>query len=359
MGWVDADGHVIECEHTWDYLEGAEKKFRPLLFPDGEGGQSWLISGYVRNHSSKGSDQGKRAQITGRKMATPRANAELEDVPARLRHMDELNVDVQVLYPTLFLHPYAQRVDQEVALAGSYNRWMADMCAQGQGRLRWMCVPPLGSMPDALDQLRFAKDNGACGVLVRALEGKRTVVDPYFYPLYEEAARLDMCVGIHQSQGNQRVSDLLDNPDGSRDPFSRQHIFVPAAFFKLVNSAVPTTFPTLRFGFVETGASWVPWVLYAMSRRAYSPTLGRTPANMMEEYRLYVTCQVGEDVPYIARFAGENTLMIGTDYGHQDSSTELEALRTLGETAEISPELHKKIVEDNPRRFYGLESVSA
>jgi hypothetical protein len=26
---IDADAHVIETEHTWDYLEASERKFRP------------------------------------------------------------------------------------------------------------------------------------------------------------------------------------------------------------------------------------------------------------------------------------------------------------------------------------------
>jgi hypothetical protein len=47
-------------------------------------------------------------------------------------------------------------------------------------------------------------------------------------------------------------------------------------------------------------------------------------------------------------------MMIGTDYGHADSSTELEALARLKETGGISPDMHKKIVDDNPRAFYGL-----
>jgi predicted TIM-barrel fold metal-dependent hydrolase len=68
-----------------------------------------------------------------------------------------------------------------------------------------------------------------------------------------------------------------------------------------------------------------------------------------------VTCQVGDDVPYLVRkHTGENTLMIGTDYGHADSSTELDALRTLQESGGITAQMHKKIVEDNPRAFYGL-----
>ena len=44
----------------------------------------------------------------------------------------------------------------------------------------------------------------------------------------------------------------------------------------------------------------------------------------------------------------------GTDYGHADSSTELDALTTLKDGGGISAGQHKKIVEDNPRVFYGL-----
>ena len=68
-----------------------------------------------------------------------------------------------------------------------------------------------------------------------------------------------------------------------------------------------------------------------------------------------VTCQIGDDVPYLIKSCmGENTLMIGTDYGHADSSTELDALTTLKDAGGISAEQHRKIVEDNPRAFYGL-----
>jgi len=45
---------------------------------------------------------------------------------------------------------------------------------------------------------------------------------------------------------------------------------------------------------------------------------------------------------------------IGTVDGYADSSTELDALTTLKDSGGISASQHKKIVEDNPRVFYGL-----
>jgi hypothetical protein len=46
--------------------------------------------------------------------------------------------------------------------------------------------------------------------------------------------------------------------------------------------------------------------------------------------------------------------MIGTDYGHQDMSVELDALRTLGERGDLDPVVAQKILDENPRALYGL-----
>ena len=44
---IDADAHVVESERVWDYLEGAEKKFRPTLVPSPENPkrQIWVLDG--------------------------------------------------------------------------------------------------------------------------------------------------------------------------------------------------------------------------------------------------------------------------------------------------------------------------
>jgi hypothetical protein len=44
---VDADAHVVETEHTWDYLDTSDKKFRLRLFGSAEepGAQYWFLDG--------------------------------------------------------------------------------------------------------------------------------------------------------------------------------------------------------------------------------------------------------------------------------------------------------------------------
>jgi len=50
-------------------------------------------------------------------------------------------------------------------------------------------------------------------------------------------------------------------------------------------------------------------------------------------------------------------LMIGTDYSHADQSAEMQALDVIeqrAEKGEIPASVARKILDDNPRRFYGL-----
>ena len=46
--------------------------------------------------------------------------------------------------------------------------------------------------------------------------------------------------------------------------------------------------------------------------------------------------------------------MIGSDYGHADSSSELEALKNLEELSGLAHGQVHKILEDNPKALYGL-----
>jgi predicted TIM-barrel fold metal-dependent hydrolase len=74
----------------------------------------------------------------------------------------------------------------------------------------------------------------------------------------------------------------------------------------------------------------------------------------MQEYRLYVACQTDDDLPYVLKYTGEDHLVIGSDYGHQDHTSELDALRNLKELDEVDGRVIDKILDDNARALYGL-----
>ncbi len=338
---IDADAHVIETERTWDYLEGSDRRYRPVPIsadmPTGKTRNFWIIDGrLIGGRDNIGADTGKDSR-------------EMADIGARLRHMDELGTDVQVLYPTLFLRPVTDRPDVELALCRSYNRWLADIWFKGKGRLRWAVQLPLLSMDKALDELRWARGNGACAVFMRGLETNHTLHDPYFLPLYEEASRLDMPIGIHSGIGNFAVNEAFNE-----EPFRVAKLVVIGAFHALVMKGIPERFPRLRIGAIEVSSQWVPYVVHDLNLRLPKLLGKEAKPDFMRGGQLYVACQTDDDIPYVLKYAGEDSLMIGSDYGHADNASELLALRRLRDKGEVEPRVIDKILCANPARFYGL-----
>ncbi|MGB7947402.1 MAG: hypothetical protein WCH75_06955, partial [Candidatus Binatia bacterium] len=161
MRIIDADTHIDETEGTWEYMGEGELPFKPATTypsnpdPSLPPARYWMIDGKRQIRFIR-SDQDSGTTVEAR---------ELLDVGARLRHMDELGTDIQVIYPTLFLMESTEKPEINAAMRRSYNRWLGDRCGKSGGRLRWVCMPPLQSMDQALAEIRFAKEHGACGVL--------------------------------------------------------------------------------------------------------------------------------------------------------------------------------------------------
>jgi predicted TIM-barrel fold metal-dependent hydrolase len=230
---------------------------------------------------------------------------------------------------------------------------MAEVWKQGQGRLRWSMVPPLLSIPDALAEIRAAKENGAVAVLMRPIEGHRLLVDPYFYPIYEEASRLDMPIAVHIANGNPWLCDLLRSPYDPAATFGLFRAPAVVACHALIMSEIPRVFPTLRWAFIEASAQWIPWIVH--EARARYQSQGRTfPENVLREYGIYVTCQTDDDLSYVVKYAGDDNIVIGTDYGHFDSSTEVDAITVFRKTSGLPAAVTEKILCANPMALYGL-----
>lgn len=348
MAIIDADAHVVESERTWDFLDEAERQFAPrvMVFKDLGGDGS----------GKSGTDEfwkiGGRVFVKGRNIGhdTPRESREMENIKARLTHMDELGIDVQVLYPSLFLRALTTLPHVDTALCKSYNRWMAEIWRAGNGRLRWVVMPPLNYLDKSIEELNFAKANGACGVFIRGVEGDKLPTDPYFYPIYQEASRLGMPICVHASAGNLDMFDIL-----GRGASLGQFKFGPVNLFgSLITSELPLKFPDLRWAFVEVSAEWLPYVMNHLEI-GYVRQKKRWPAAaLLRENQIYVACQTSDDLPYILDHVGDDNLVLGTDYGHNDTSSELNAMRKLKTDGKILGSSIDKILGSNAQALYSL-----
>lgn len=348
MGAIDADAHVIETMATFDYIDPEYRHLRPRIVrqvegehvKSNEGGaqkEFWVIDGRL---------QPKEGNIGSN---TPEESREMRSVRARLEHMDALDIDVQVLYPTVFLRAWTQDPTVEVAICRSYNRWLADIWAEAKGRLRWVVMPPLRDMDETRKELKFGKENGACGIFVRGLEAEMRLANPYFFKLYRMAEEFDLPVCFHSGNNSFQVRDIYAAEGG----FGRSKLPVVGAFHNLLMDEIPKKFPKARWGFIEVSAQWIPYAYNDLKLR-FERKGRKFPDDPMKENRMYVACQCTDDLAYILKHGGADNLVIGTDYGHADTSSQIEALRIVKRDKTVDPAVIDRILNANARALYGL-----
>jgi uncharacterized protein len=361
-GIIDADTHISEGEAMWAMMDSATLPRRPLMLsvPEdtvfGNRNAFWLIDGEIY---PKAGGKGSFALVTpsaqkvqvGRKDSTV-ATREMTDIQGRLADMDKLNTARQVVYPTLFLVYNTKDVELEIALCRAYNRFLAQAYAKSAERMKWVAVLPFQSMNDAIDEIRFAKQNGAVGIFFRGIEGEYTLDHPYLFPVYEEAQKQNLAICIHTGCGVRAILEMFEL--ARNHTFGHTRVMPLLAFRDIIANKIPERFPELRFGFIEAAAGWVPFLIHIVRRLQKDKFRFASSAELFREYRLFVACEADEDIPYIARYTGDDHLLIGSDYPHSDPSREDQFVNVLKAREDLSPQLRQKIMIDNPRTFYDL-----
>ncbi len=76
--------------------------------------------------------------------------------------------------------------------------------------------------------------------------------------------------------------------------------------------------------------------------------------NIARDYGMFVTCENSDDLPYLVENGGADCLVIGTDYGHMDTSSDVDAIKIFKERTDLSAEVKQKILSDNAKALYGL-----
>lgn len=355
---IDADTHLIETAAIWEHMTGKERVHRPQAIELDEGivvppiqapmTSVWVIDGqlYARTNLEM------IEEFSGGEVK-PGALG-MTDPDERLKAMDLQGVDMHVIFPSLFLALAPESPAVELALSRAYNRFLADRCRGGNGRLRWVMQPALKNMDETLQEIAWCKDRGAVGIHLRGLEGNRPVDHPDFYPLYRVAEDLDLPVCIHIGNASPAFRQIRRNTE---DRPSRFHMSVPTlmSFTAIATSEISTVFPKLRFGFFEIGSSWLTYLVV----QAHKVRDGRDrrvfTQSVMRERNLYVTCEEHEELPLILQYAGNANLVLGSDYGHPgDVDESIFVQRKFLGRQDVTDEQKKRILSDNAQALFGL-----
>jgi predicted TIM-barrel fold metal-dependent hydrolase len=213
----------------------------------------------------------------------------------RIEHMEREGIDHQLIYGSLSL-AFNSLMDAELAsdLCRAYNDYVRDDCAPWSARLHPVAMLALQDPGEALRELRRCV--GELGMVAACIPPNLPQPHPSapdrfpdvrvpkplshadFLPLFAEAERLDVALGIHGAPGMQLAGGTSDQLDS----FTLVHVFAnrsmqQMAIAKLIFDGVLEAFPRLRFGFLEAGAGWLPDLMHSLHEHWERRVVGLDP----------------------------------------------------------------------------------
>jgi predicted TIM-barrel fold metal-dependent hydrolase len=373
MRIIDADGHVEENPATFSdqYFDPAFRAQRPRVIGM-DGLAYWMIDEQLyprrvgrgcHNLGTPVSYDGKPTKHAARKPDSLES-MELSDLGARLKIMDEEDLAVQVLYPTLFLaYPLSSNPALVTAMCSSYNRWLGDRLS-GHERLKWVGVVNLDDVAAAVAETREAKRLGAVGMMVLGTVGDKLLDHASLLPFYEAVAEENLTLAVHVGWACPSINNLFTHiyPSG----VIAFLMPVLMGFVSLISGGVLDRLPNLRIVFLEAGCLWIHFMLDRLDHRfkhstknlahvvsETAPKEALPPMEYVKRGNLYFSAEVEDALlPQVLELVGEKQIVFGSDMPHGDR--ERFAARMLIERKDIGESVKTKILENNPSRLYRL-----
>jgi predicted TIM-barrel fold metal-dependent hydrolase len=286
-------------------------------------------------------------------------SAPREVVLAR-KAIEAMGVDYQVMFTgamlTLGAHPVPET---EAALAGAFNRWMVEKILPHDPRIKAFLYVPFNA-PEAAEATvkRYLGAKGVAGFLVSSTRFKPVHSNAYMrlYKMLEESGQV---IAFHAANYWQ------DQYTTQLNRFISMHAisFVLCNIVHMTNwviNGMPIRFPKLKVLWVESGLSWLPFLMQRldseyMMRSSEAPLLKAPPSHYMRE--MFYTMQPMEQTdPDLlkATFKAINAptqLLYASDWPHWD----FDLPSKIWDLDFIDEQAKRNILGLNAARLFGFE----
>jgi predicted TIM-barrel fold metal-dependent hydrolase len=335
---VDADGHVVEDDEELNqYLDPPYNKGREpgySIFPSLDGWPRQLKRAWRRDIA----------------------------VEQWLSFMDDTGIEQAVLYPTAGLAiGLIQDAEWACLAARAYNTWLADRFSSRSPRLHGVALLPVQDVDEAVKELRRGvTELGFVGGLLPSCNYHNFGFGhPRYRPLFAEAERLGCPLSIH---GGSSAGYGLDLARTFAHVIALEHPFgLMYQFTSIILEGVLEDHPNLRLGFLEAGAGWLPYMLDRLDEQwerqgDVLPWLRKRPSEYVQQHAVYITCEVEEKtLPGVLAILGADRVMWPSDFPHERRREAFYAdLPEFFERDDLTAEVRRAILFDNPARFYNL-----
>jgi len=375
----DADAHGSISPRMWEELPDVyrARRPRPITVHDDSGlGQynsGWLIEGSLEPHAfGPGAQQANtpRHVLAEFGADTQREHCSVDSVTlndphARLRDMDRMGFDAQMLFPSTL---YAHMTDDpgfEAALFRAYNRFIAGQCQVAPQRLKWSGLLPLRDQRQAFEAIEEMQRLGARAAVVFGTAGERLLSDQSFLPVWDEFSRDKLPLCVHMGMSYPPLARLGQSIyDGHIIGMS-----LPAqlAFMAIVGHRMLDRYADLKVAFLEFGAEWIFYMVSRMDhylpldRGAHPfglsmPNAAQLPRASIKEYvksgRIFLAAEADDSLIHLLfELIGEDQVLFSSDFPHGEGR-ENAALEILARN-DLSRAQKKKLLYDNTVRLFG------
>lgn len=305
---VDSDGHILERESDIrKYLEPPWDQRRTSLWP---GDQPW------DNNLFGSFDNAWRKK-------SPAEQVELwQEV------MEKEGMEAAVCFPTGSGNVAKLReVPFQIAVARACNTFFAREYNSLSDRVHCVGVLPLRSPQAAAEELRrAATELSLKGFEILTTGLSLALGDSFYDPIYAEAERLGVVLGIHGTRhwGREVGAESLAT-------FAEVHAYAFTAalllqFTSIVCQGVPVRFPKLKLAFLEIGATWIPYYLDRLDEhwekrgKFEMPHLKKKPSDIVRGAKMYFSLEAGETLlPQTIDYLGAEHFLYASDIPHWDN----------------------------------------
>ena len=293
------------------------------------------------------------------------------DPAARLEVMDDEEIDIVLLYPTIGIAWEGMVHDPKLATAYSraYNRWIVDFCSHDRRRLVPVAHICLKDPEGAVEEVKRARRDGCAAVYLSpdppARDG-RQFDDPALAPFWETVQDLDMPIGFHVVARSESLLAPWVNDQGlgggvGAEVFSFAFLAfdVMAAFTSMMTRGMFESYPRLRCGVLEAGSNWITAWLDRLDHKAEVMRAFSSMKLLPSEYfkrQCLIAAEPDESITaQVIEHLGDDYVIWASDYPHLDASFNVVG-QIREKIANLPESSQRKVLGENALRFYGLSA---
>ena len=244
----------------------------------------------------------------------PAAFPKLTNLELRLRDMDAMGVDIQVISPTSVQHYYWADLDLAREIVRTTNDKIAESCAKYPDRLLALGNVALQHPELSIEQLDHCiGELGMRGVEISTAVNGLELDDPRFAPFWARAEELGCLVFIHPfgTSLGERVSRFyLQNVIG-------QPIETTIALSHLIFGGVLDRHPGLKI-LAAHGGGYLPSYIgrsdHAYDTRPDAHSMRKAPSEYLRQLNFDTLVYTPEILRHLISQVGASQVVVGTDY---------------------------------------------